>query len=354
MSVYAYVHRRITYWYFKVNVFGKQYARRIEDGKRFLTKQEAQLAESRFLSRNCDFNKKSVLYCYQLHDEFLLFLKQRYKDSSLYSLTKAFDNHIFPLVKDYRINDLSLKTSKIINDYLNQLVMKNPKNVVSAAKNFYRFLLQYEVSIPIDSIIYPKKFSMQLDKNIRFWTLEEFKRFIKVVDDPYWKLMFLCFYYYGLRVGELRGLKHSNFFQDKVIIDNCVSNCNLDGGQLDISPKTASSIRTYPMFDSIWNCYSQLDHSGVYVFNSIQDSKLSIGHTTIRRKLIHYCDISGVPFINIHGFRHSCASLLINKGMDVLQVSKWLGHSNPNVTLTYYAHLFEKRNNEVFNLLNNL
>ena len=44
--------------------------------------------------------------------------------------------------------------------------------------------------------------------------------------------------------------------------------------------------------------------------------------------------------ISLHAFRHTHASQLIAAGMDVLTISRRLGHSSPNVTLATYAHLF--------------
>jgi integrase len=43
-----------------------------------------------------------------------------------------------------------------------------------------------------------------------------------------------------------------------------------------------------------------------------------------------------------HALRHSHASALIASGLDVLTVSRRLGHATPVVTLTTYAHLSEK------------
>jgi integrase len=43
-----------------------------------------------------------------------------------------------------------------------------------------------------------------------------------------------------------------------------------------------------------------------------------------------------------HALRHSHASALIAAGVDVVTVSRRLGHGSPTVTLTIYAHLFEK------------
>jgi integrase len=44
--------------------------------------------------------------------------------------------------------------------------------------------------------------------------------------------------------------------------------------------------------------------------------------------------------INLHSLRHHHASGLINAGVDVLTVSRRLGHSNAQVTLTVYGHLY--------------
>ncbi len=44
--------------------------------------------------------------------------------------------------------------------------------------------------------------------------------------------------------------------------------------------------------------------------------------------------------LSLHSLRHGYASLLISKGLNVVYVSRQLGHANPNVTLGVYAHLF--------------
>ena len=46
--------------------------------------------------------------------------------------------------------------------------------------------------------------------------------------------------------------------------------------------------------------------------------------------------------IRVHDFRHSCASLLINKSSTIALVAKYLGHSNISVTLNPYTHIYEK------------
>jgi integrase len=48
-----------------------------------------------------------------------------------------------------------------------------------------------------------------------------------------------------------------------------------------------------------------------------------------------------LPPIRFHAMRHSHASALIAAGLDVVTVSKRLGHSNPTMTLRIYSHLFD-------------
>ena len=47
-----------------------------------------------------------------------------------------------------------------------------------------------------------------------------------------------------------------------------------------------------------------------------------------------------LPPISFHGLRHSHVSALIAKGVDVLTVSRRIGHASPVVTMRVYAHLF--------------
>ena len=45
---------------------------------------------------------------------------------------------------------------------------------------------------------------------MQFYTWEEFKQFISVIDDIKWKALFEVLFFCGLRRGELRGLTWDN------------------------------------------------------------------------------------------------------------------------------------------------
>jgi integrase len=50
-------------------------------------------------------------------------------------------------------------------------------------------------------------------------------------------------------------------------------------------------------------------------------------------------DELGVGHVTLHGLRHTSASMLLSSGVDVVTVSKRLGHADPSITLRVYAHI---------------
>lgn len=50
--------------------------------------------------------------------------------------------------------------------------------------------------------------------------------------------------------------------------------------------------------------------------------------------------------VTMHALRHTHASQLIDAGVDVVTISKQLGHASPAITLQVYAHLFQQRDSK--------
>jgi integrase len=48
----------------------------------------------------------------------------------------------------------------------------------------------------------------------------------------------------------------------------------------------------------------------------------------------------GLPRVGLHSLRHAHASALISASVDVLTISRRLGHATPAFTLSVYGHLF--------------
>jgi integrase len=54
------------------------------------------------------------------------------------------------------------------------------------------------------------------------------------------------------------------------------------------------------------------------------------------------CLSLNMPKVAFQALRHTHASALIAAGLDIVKVSRRLGHSSPVVTLRVYAHLFDR------------
>lgn len=48
----------------------------------------------------------------------------------------------------------------------------------------------------------------------------------------------------------------------------------------------------------------------------------------------------GMSEVTFHALRHTHASQLIDAGVDIVTISKRLGHAKPDITLRVYSHLF--------------
>ena len=60
--------------------------------------------------------------------------------------------------------------------------------------------------------------------------------------------------------------------------------------------------------------------------------------STAEHAMKRECARLGLPPMTPHGLRHLHASLLLHEGIPVTAVSARLGHANPQITLTTYAH----------------
>lgn len=61
---------------------------------------------------------------------------------------------------------------------------------------------------------------------------------------------------------------------------------------------------------------------------------------------------SGVQKIRIYDLRHSHVTWLINHGVNIVAVSKRLGHASIEQTFKTYTHLLESTDNEMMKIIN--
>lgn len=62
----------------------------------------------------------------------------------------------------------------------------------------------------------------------------------------------------------------------------------------------------------------------------------------------------GFPDLKFHELRHTQATLLLGNKVDVKTVQTHLGHANPSITLSWYAHAIPENDHEAAAMLGNL
>ena len=60
----------------------------------------------------------------------------------------------------------------------------------------------------------------------------------------------------------------------------------------------------------------------------------------------------GFAAVTFHALRHTHASQLIDAGVDIVTISKRLGHAKPDITLRVYAHLFQNDDSKAADAVN--
>ena len=67
-----------------------------------------------------------------------------------------------------------------------------------------------------------------------------------------------------------------------------------------------------------------------------------------------FCFHEDGPIFRFHELRHSHASMLIDMGFDILEISERLGHESSKTTLDTYSHLYPEKDTELVGALNKL
>ncbi len=352
-------------WYFvtrieQTNGLTKQYKSR-----KFLSKTEAIKAERDLLSKvdRKEVNPTDMTFK-QLYEEFYEYKSDKVKGTTMRTYRERIK--YFTMLDKVRIMDIDIK------HYLKWRGMINKLPLAVKTKNhyhkFFKEILNYgakwhdfnfsNIYNKMEKFVDPNA----APKEMEFYTFDEFTQFINVEENVKFKALFETLYYCGLRRGELRGLTWDNInFENKTlaVVKNVV-NENGDAGSWKITtPKTRTSTRTIPMTDILIKHLKELLETSKkyygfnnkwFVFGDIEPIK----PTMLRRRCNDNARKAGVKQIRIHDFRHSCASILINNGANIMIVAKYLGHAKIDETLNTYTHLFKNKMDDIVNVMNSL
>ena len=135
----------------------------------------------------------------------------------------------------------------------------------------------------------------------------------------------------GLRRGEICGLRWQDIDWDLEEVHVCNQRMRLDSGQIiDAPPKSRSGFRNIPVPAPLMAKLRQARQLSGYI-DGISPSGLDAAHRALVRQL-------GLPYLPLHGLRHSMATACIRHGGEMRALQIVLGHSDYSVTANRYTH----------------
>jgi len=325
----------------------------------FDTKKDAEQAYVKALAVNNQ--STTALTLQNLFELYKNYKRLKVKESSYISFMQTLETYVLPYFAKTKLDNLTTNKIAEWQGIINALPIK----FKTKDKIYVTFvnLINYAISfhgLPFNPVSKVGNFkNTEIAEPMDFWTETEFEQFIAVIDDLLYKTLFATLYLTGIRKGELIALNWQdiNLAQNTISITKTYTRKVLGGGYALTSPKSKSSNRIVLIPQTLANLLKRLQDEQCqqvgytkkcFVFGFSRPLPTSnIDHQKRR-----YCTLSGVKPIRIHDFRHSHASLLINKGHSALLVAQRLGHSDINMTLNTYSHLFPNKEQEFINSMN--
>ncbi len=73
--------------------------------------------------------------------------------------------------------------------------------------------------------------------------------------------------------------------------------------------------------------------------------------TDVRKKMKKIIDDNGFNKLKFHGLRHTHASVLLSRGVNIKMISTRLGHASVKITLDTYSHILPTMEDQLVNQL---
>lgn len=265
--------------------------------------------------------------------------------------------HIKPYIGKAQLQSLR---SEQVQSVINALVSEGKAS--STVRKAYTIMhMAFEQAVvngiltknPAERTILPKL----EQKVIRFFTLDEQKRFIAALPDNTSGRALLFILGTGLRLAELSGLRWSDIQENQFTISQTIRrNRNFDEQDarrtsLQVStPKTKAGRRTIPLTPKLQDVLDaqrrEQQRSRVIAGKKWHD--LDLVFTTeigtpyegrnMTRTLHRILNELGFEQMGIHALRHTFATRAIEAEMDLRTLSEILGHAQVSLTLQLYAH----------------
>lgn len=304
-------------------------------------------------------------------DEWIrLYVDVNLKLSSKKSYVNLVNKQIRPRIGKYKLKSV---TPAVIQELLNQLFAEGKSNsyirltrvVLRSSFNYAIRPLGYIKENPVTHTIIPKGSPKPRKRTIV--TKEKLQKILDRFEGTGFYLPIMIAYYSGLRIGEVYGLTWEDIdFKNNTIKvrrqlkqykgEFYFSDLKNTSSERDVivSEKLMKELRKAleqqqaerralgPAYKDTWDLVNAKTGGGFYSVNSF-----GYANRKIKEDL-------GIYDFDFHSLRHTHATMLIEAGADIKDVSVRLGHSNIETTLQIYTHKTDKMANRTVEIFDRL
>ena len=357
VSTLASIYKRGKSWAYKVYYYveGKQKA---VSKSGFKTKAEAKDAavkrENEMLSGK-NFDKEKLLLADYMNSWVKL-----YKEDTVSLKTLAKIKSVLHYIEKHFNVPLKDITDDNYQAYINTLAKTRSKVTVHKYHAYTAAVIRHAVKTkvllhdPTASVVLKGQKDNSVKEENKFLDHEDFHKLEKYLWDKIcikrksWYIILFSMYT-GARFGECLGLTWDCVDFDKKTI-RIEKGFDYHFNHDFIECKTKNSKRTITVPEKLLQLLSTLPRTNDRVFANTKNG-------TVNKALNHALKQIGVEkHITFHALRHTHASILLSQGVQLLSVSKRLGHADSTITMKTYIHVIkelEQEDNEKINAIFN-
>lgn len=293
--------------------------------------------------------------------EWLSEMQEEVKPSTLSSYYYKLTKYIFPMIKNFSLNELSLDTGKVLLKRLQKNLAKSTIQVVFRILNKcmnHAKKMGKIISNPFSELRIPKSKGAK----VRALTLSEQKKIMYTASNERrgYGIPALLALHTGMRIGEISALKWSDIDFETNLIHVSHTYQRITTIEMEqktqlifADSKTEASIRVIPIGKTLKRLlikhrkYSKSE----FVFSTN-------GHPCEPRLLTHHfhkvCSKAKLVNIHFHQLRHTFATRCLEAKKDISSVSALLGHASTQMTLDTYVDAMLEQRYQVINEMENL
>lgn len=275
--------------------------------------------------------------------------------STVHGYTMIIRNHLSPALGDIQLTSL---TAAQIQLYLNRMQAEGlcantvRKHYMILHNALQHALNQDLITRNVTEHVTPPSLS---DPTHHFYDSETMAKLFEILAGTTMEPVVKLAGYLGLRRAEICGLKWSNVDREQKVITIADTRTTVNGRPVDKSTKNRSSIRRLgyagiadmeELMDRLWR---QREDEMARLGDAYEDRGFVICHDGgkpyqadyLSNRLQRVLSKTELPYVTLHGLRHSFASIANSQNVPLFGISRALGHSTTNTTSRIYMHLFD-------------